>query len=56
MYKKLQKKLTSEELLPSLWDKCKVHILQLDITGDHRVGGGFVREYKALDVVFNMEI
>ncbi|KAK7268142.1 hypothetical protein RIF29_20829 [Crotalaria pallida] len=25
MYKKLQKNLTSEELLPSLWDKCKVH-------------------------------
>ncbi|KAI4389915.1 hypothetical protein MLD38_002082 [Melastoma candidum] len=24
MYKKLQKNLTSEELLPSLWDKCKV--------------------------------
>ncbi|KAH1244384.1 Exocyst complex component SEC3A [Glycine max] len=23
MYKKLQKNLTSEELLPSLWDKCK---------------------------------
>lgn len=24
MYRKLQKNLTSEELLPSLWDKCKV--------------------------------
>lgn len=24
MYKKLQKNLNSEELLPSLWDKCKV--------------------------------
>ncbi|XP_028085410.1 exocyst complex component SEC3B-like [Camellia sinensis] len=23
MYKKLQKNLTSEEVLPSLWDKCK---------------------------------
>lgn len=25
MYKRLQKNLTSEELLPSLWDKCKVY-------------------------------
>ncbi|KAI3762889.1 hypothetical protein L1987_53331 [Smallanthus sonchifolius] len=27
MYKKLQKNLTSEELLPSLWDKCKKEFL-----------------------------
>uniref|UniRef100_A0A2P2MSB6 Exocyst complex component sec3 n=1 Tax=Rhizophora mucronata TaxID=61149 RepID=A0A2P2MSB6_RHIMU len=27
MYKKLQKNLTSEELLPSLWDKCKKDFL-----------------------------
>ena len=27
MYKKLQKNLTSEELLPSLWDKCKVNCI-----------------------------
>ncbi|CAA0841770.1 Exocyst complex component SEC3A [Striga hermonthica] len=27
MYKKLQKNLTSEELLPSLWDKCKAEFL-----------------------------
>ncbi|XP_063935779.1 exocyst complex component SEC3A isoform X2 [Daucus carota subsp. sativus] len=27
MYKKLQKNLTSEELLPSLWDKCKSEFL-----------------------------
>lgn len=29
MYKKLQKNLTSEELLPSLWDKCKVSLVFL---------------------------
>ncbi|KAL3514581.1 hypothetical protein ACH5RR_027298 [Cinchona calisaya] len=28
MYKKLQKNLTSEELLPSLWDKCKKEFLE----------------------------
>ncbi|GLT58088.1 hypothetical protein SLA2020_310100 [Shorea laevis] len=28
MYKKLQKNLTSEELLPSLWDKCKREFLE----------------------------
>jgi len=27
MYKKLQKNLASEELLPSLWDKCKKEFL-----------------------------
>ncbi|GFQ04210.1 exocyst complex component sec3a [Phtheirospermum japonicum] len=27
MYKKLQKNLTTEELLPSLWDKCKKEFL-----------------------------
>ncbi|PKI68921.1 hypothetical protein CRG98_010680 [Punica granatum] len=27
MYKKLQKNLNSEELLPSLWDKCKKEFL-----------------------------
>eukprot|EP00249_Psilotum_nudum_P012124 c23592_g1_i1 orf=378-3053(+) len=27
MYKRMQKQLTSEELLPSLWDKCKVDFL-----------------------------
>ncbi|TQD68969.1 hypothetical protein C1H46_045498 [Malus baccata] len=27
MYKKLQKNMTSEELLPSLWDKCKKEFL-----------------------------
>ncbi|PIN15837.1 hypothetical protein CDL12_11520 [Handroanthus impetiginosus] len=27
MYKKIQKNLTSEELLPSLWDKCKTEFL-----------------------------
>lgn len=27
MYKRLQKNLTSEELLPSLWDKCKKEFL-----------------------------
>lgn len=27
MYKRLQKNLTSDELLPSLWDKCKVYVV-----------------------------
>lgn len=32
MYKRLQKNLTSEELLPSLWDKCKViHLLNIRV-------------------------
>lgn len=26
MYKRLQKNLTSDELLPSLWDECKVNV------------------------------
>ncbi|KAL5730486.1 Exocyst complex component S3A [Ranunculus cassubicifolius] len=28
MYRKLQKNLTSEELLPSLWEKCKKEFLE----------------------------
>jgi hypothetical protein len=30
MYRKLQKNMTAEELLPSLWEKCKVCYLHND--------------------------
>ncbi|CAL0322427.1 unnamed protein product [Lupinus luteus] len=35
MYKKLQKNLVSEELLPSLWDKCKVSCTQSQFANKH---------------------
>lgn len=35
MYKRLQKNLTSEELLPSLWDKCKVYLSKLGVEINH---------------------
>jgi hypothetical protein len=34
MYRRLQKTLTSDELFPSLWDKCKVSCLTNPISMD----------------------